>query len=176
MHEDYCLPEVLGEAGRPVTPGEKGELVFTSLYRKAMPLLRYRTRDIVQLADRRCPCGRTLVAFAGGVLARLDDMKKVRGIIVYPRRIEEIVRVHTAVDEFQVVFRRVDGLDDILVRVDPAAGASKEECARMERALAEELRVGLGIRVSVEVTECGALPRWDHKARRVHDERTEVPF
>jgi phenylacetate-CoA ligase len=176
VHEDYCLPEVLGEDGRPVKPGEKGELVFTSLYRKAMPLLRYRTRDIVQLADRRCTCGRTLVAFEGGVLARLDDMKKVRGIIVYPRRIEEIVRTHQAVDEFEVVFRRVDGLDDLLVRVDPAPSLDADACARMQRALAEELRVGLGIRVSVELTECGALPRWDHKARRVKDERTEVPF
>jgi phenylacetate-CoA ligase len=141
-----------------------------------MPLLRYRTRDIVQLADRRCACGRTLVAFEGGVLARLDDMKKVRGIIVYPRRIEEIVRTHEAVDEFQVIFRRLDGLDDILVRVDPAPNVAADACALMQRALAEELRVGLGIRVSVEVTECGALPRWDHKARRVKDERTEVPF
>ena len=79
VHEDYVYPEVLDEQDRPVKPGERGELVFTSLYRKAMPLLRYRTRDVVQLADRRCPCGRTLVAFEGGVLARLDDMKKVRG-------------------------------------------------------------------------------------------------
>ena len=176
VHEDYCLPEVLGEAGRPVGPGEKGELVFTSLYRKAMPLLRYRTRDLVQLADRRCPCGRTLLALEGGVLARLDDMKKVRGVIVYPRRIEEIVRMHPAVDEFQIVFRRLEGLDDILVRVDPASHLATDEATKMQGALAEELRVGLGIRVSVELTDCGALPRWDHKARRVKDERTEVPF
>src|SRR5207245_8761245 len=102
VNEDYCYPEVLDEQGKPVRPGERGELVFTGLYRKAMPLLRYRTRDVVQLADRPCPCGRTLVAFEGGVLARLDDMKKVRGIIVYPRRIEEIVRGHAGVDEFQI--------------------------------------------------------------------------
>ena len=70
VHEDYVYPEVLDEHGQAVKPGERGELVFTSLYRKAMPLLRYRTRDVVQLADRRCPCGRTLVAFEGGVLAR----------------------------------------------------------------------------------------------------------
>ena len=167
---------MLGEDGQPVRPGEKGELVFTSLYRKAMPLLRYRTRDVVQLADRRCSCGRTLVAFEGGVLARQDDMKKVRGIIVYPRRIEEIVRAHQGVDEFQIVFRRLEGLDDILVRVDPASHLTTDDATRMQGALGEELRLGLGIRVSVELTECGALPRWDHKARRVKDERTEVPF
>jgi phenylacetate-CoA ligase len=176
VNEDYCYPEVLDEEDRPVKPGEKGELVFSSLYRKAMPLLRYRTRDLVQLADRPCPCGRTLVAFEGGVLARLDDMKKVRGIIVYPRRIEEIVRVHRGVDEFQIVFRRVEGLDDILVRIDPAPALGPVDRDGMGTQLAEALRTGLGIRATVELTEPGALPRWDHKARRVVDERTEVPF
>lgn len=176
VHEDYCLAEVVDEHDRPVRPGERGELIFTSLYRKAMPLLRYRTRDIVQIAERPCPCGRTLLGLEGGVLARLDDMKKVRGIIVYPRRVEEIVRAHRGVDEFQVVFRRVGGLDDILVRIDPAPELPGPARAALERDAAEALRVGLGIRVSVELTAPGELPRWDHKARRVRDERTEVPF
>ena len=176
VHEDYCYPEVLDEHDRPVGPGERGELVFTSLYRKAMPLLRYRTRDIVQLSDRACPCGRTLVGFEGGVLARLDDMKKIRGIIVYPRRVEELVRGHAGVDEFQIVFRRVEGLDQILVRVDPSPHLGPAERQGMRHALEDILRVGLGIRAGVELTEPGELPRWDHKARRVKDERTEVPF
>jgi phenylacetate-CoA ligase len=176
VHEDYCYPEVLDEQDRPVEPGERGELVFTNLYRRAMPLLRYRTRDIVQVADRKCPCGRTLIAFEGGVLARLDDMKKVRGIIVYPRRIEEIVRPHAAVDEFQIVFRRHAGLDDILVRIDPSPSLSFLERDGLRARLEESLRTGLGLRTTVEMTEPGALPRWDHKAKRVKDERTEVPF
>ena len=176
VHEDYCYPEVLDERDRPVGPGGRGELVFTSLYRKAMPLLRYRTRDVVQLADRACPCGRTLVAFDGGVLARLDDMKKIRGIIVYPRRIEELVRPHGGVDEFQIVFRRHEGLDDILLRIDPSPALSLAERDGLRARVGEDLRTGLGIRVTVETVEPGALPRWDHKARRVKDERTEVPF
>jgi phenylacetate-CoA ligase len=176
VHEDYCYPEVLDERGEPVGPGGRGELVLTSLYRKAMPLIRYRTRDVVQRADRRCPCGRTLVAFEGGVLARLDDMKKIRGIIVYPRRIEELVRPHTVVDEFQIVFRRHEGLDDILVRLDPSPALSDAERTALGGAVADDLRTGLGIRVTVEVGDAGSLPRWDHKARRVVDERTEVPF
>jgi phenylacetate-CoA ligase len=176
VHEDYCYPEVLDEQDRPVGLGGRGELVFTSLYRKAMPLLRYRTRDVVQLADRRCPCGRTLIAFQGGVLARLDDMKKVRGIIVYPRRIEELVRAHSDVDEFQVVFRRDQGLDDIFLRIDPSPSLSLTERDALRGRLDADLRTGLGIRVTVEMAEPGSLPRWDHKARRVRDERTEVPF
>jgi phenylacetate-CoA ligase len=176
VHEDYCYPEVLDEQDRPVGPGGRGELVFTSLYRKAMPLLRYRTRDVVQLADRRCPCGRSLIAFEGGVLARLDDMRKIRGVIVYPRRIEELVRAHPAVDEFQIVFRRREGLDDILLRVDPSPSLARTEREGLQARLDEALRTGLGLRVTVEVVEPGSLPRWDHKARRVRDERTEVPF
>jgi phenylacetate-CoA ligase len=176
VHEDYCYPEVLDERDRPVGPGGRGELVFTSLYRKAMPLIRYRTRDVVQVADRTCPCGRTLAAFEGGVLSRLDDMKKIRGIIVYPRRIEELVRPHAGVDEFQIVFRRREGLDDILLRIDPSPTLSLTERDGLRARLGEDLRTGLGIRVTVETVEPGALPRWDHKARRVKDERTEVPF
>ena len=176
VNEDYCYPEVLDDQGRPVRPGERGELVFTSLYRKAMPLLRYRTRDVVQLSDRRCPCGRTLTAFEGGVHARLDDMKKIRGVIVYPRRVEELVRPHANVDEFQIVFRRHEGLDDILLRIDPSPSLSLGERDGLQTKLAEELRLGLGIRVTVDIGEPGSLPRWDHKARRVRDERTEVPF
>src|SRR5438874_1382742 len=176
VNEDYCYPEVLDEHGRPVKPGERGELVFTSLYRKAMPLLRYRTRDIVQLADRRCPCGRTLTAFEGGVLGRLDDMKKIRGVIVYPRRVEELVRPHADVDEFQIVLRRLEGLDDILIRIDPSPSLSLGDRGALQAKLADDLRIGLGIRVTVDIGEPGSLPRWDHKARRVRDERTEVPF
>jgi phenylacetate-CoA ligase len=141
-----------------------------------MPLIRYRTRDVVQVADRKCPCGRTLVAFEGGVLGRLDDMKKVRGIIVYPRRIEELVRPHAEVDEFQIVFRRHEGLDEILVRIDPSPSLSLVERDGLRVQLGESLRTGLGLRAAVEITEPGTLPRWDHKARRVVDERTEVPF
>ncbi len=92
VHEDYCYPEVLDEDGRAVGPGGRGELVFTSLYRKAMPLLRYRTRDIVPACRSPLSVWADPGGLRGGVHARLDDMKKVRGIIVYPRRIEEIVR------------------------------------------------------------------------------------
>jgi phenylacetate-CoA ligase len=174
VNEDYCYPEVLDEQGRPVEPGERGELVFTSLYRKAMPLIRYRTRDIVQLADRRCPCGRTLTAFEGGVLGRLDDMKKIRGVIVYPRRVEELVRPHSDVDEFQIVFRRHEGLDDILIRIDPAPSLSLGERDGLRAKLTEDLRIGLGIRVTVDIASPGR-PRWDTRLV-ARDERIEVPF
>ena len=141
-----------------------------------MPLLRYRTRDLVRPATEPCPCGRTLLGLDGGVLGRLDDMKKIRGVIVYPRRIEEIVRQQADVEEFFIVLRRVSGLDDILVQIDPNPTLAAGGCATLQEKLAHELQIGLGVRASVEVVEPGSLPRWDHKARRVRDERTEVPF
>ncbi|MBI2880812.1 MAG: AMP-binding protein [Candidatus Tectomicrobia bacterium] len=177
VHEDYCYPEVLDlETGEPVGPGGEGEIVFTSLYRKAMPLLRYRTRDLVQVADRQCPCGRTLFSVDGGVLGRLDDMKKIRGVIVYPRRIEEIVRAFPEMQEFLVRIRREGGLDEIRVQIDPAPDIPKDRYPALRKRMESELRVGLGIRAGVEIVEPGSLPRWDHKARRVKDEREEVPF
>jgi phenylacetate-CoA ligase len=177
IHEDFALAEVLDpETDRPVAPGEQGELILTRLTHRAMPLLRYRTRDVVRLQGGPCPCGRSLLALDGGVLGRLDDMKKVRGVIVYPRRVEEIVRAHPGVEEFFIVLRRVDGLDDLLVRLDPAADLAPERRTDLQERVAKDLHVGLGIRATVEVTEPGALPRWDHKAKRLRDERTEVPF
>ena len=177
VHEDYCYPEVLDlETDEPVGPGGEGEIVFTSLYRKAMPLLRYRTRDVIKVADRPCPCGRTLFSLEGGVLGRLDDMKKVRGVIVYPSRIEEIVRTFPEMEEFMVYLRRKEGLDEITVQVDAAPDVPKERYADLQERMESGLRVGLGIRAGVEIVESGSLPRWDHKAKRVKDEREEVPF
>ena len=177
VHEDYCYPEVLSlETDYPVGPGELGELVFTSLYRKAMPLIRYRTRDVVKVADRMCPCGRTLFSVEGGVLGRLDDMKKIRGVIVYPARIEEIVRQYDEVDEYQVVLKRVSGLDEIVVRIDPSPSVPVKSREAFRDDISQGLQFGLGIRAMVELVPSGTLPRWDHKAKRVVDERTEVPF
>lgn len=177
VHEDYVYPEVLDvETGEPVGPGERGELVFTSLYRKAMPLLRYRTRDIVEVAKEQCPCGRTLISFKGGVIGRIDDMKKIRGVIVYPSRIEEIVRTNDEVEEFFITLRREKGLDDILVQFEVSSELSPESCEEIRRKLDSQLRTGLGIRATVELAEPGSLPRWDHKAKRFKDIREEVPF
>jgi len=79
-------------------------------------------------------------------------------------------------DEFMVHLRRKEGLDEITVEIDPSPEVSKETYPGLKEKMESELRLGLGIRASVEIVESGALPRWDHKARRVKDEREEVPF
>ncbi len=177
VHEDYVYPEVLNtETGEPVGPGEEGELVFTSLYRQALPLLRYRTRDIVRVADRLCSCGRTLFSIEGGVIGRLDDMKKIRGVIVYPTSIEEAVRRYQEVEEYQVRIWRKNNLDEVTVLIDTGNQVAKENLQQVVKTMKDDLRKKIGIRIEVEATEPGSLPRWDHKARRVKDERNEVPF
>ena len=134
--------------------------MLTNLERKANPFLRYRSRDIVQVADRKCPsCGRTLFALEGSVLGRLDDMKKIRGVIVYPSKIEEIVRTFTEVDEFRVVFKRVGGLNEFLVQVDPVPQLESGSYGDFHQKLGKALQIGLGIRASVELVEHGTLPK-----------------
>ena len=175
LHDDHLLAEVLDpETGEPVGPGERGELVVTSLYRKALPLLRYRTRDIVQVSAEPCPCGRTFTSFDGGILGRLDDMKKVRGVIVYPTQIEEVIRARREIEEYRIIFRRVHELDEIVVQVEPRADGRNTDSLTGE--LVHDLRLALGIRTTVELVPVGTLPRWEQKARRIVEEREEVPF
>ena len=110
------------------------------------------------------------------MLGRLDDMKKVRGVIVYPSRIEEIVREFKEVEEFQIVFKRVHDLDEIIVKIDPVAELDPDSYAGFQDRIGKALQIGLNIRASVEILEHGTLPRWDHKAKRIVDERKDVPF
>jgi phenylacetate-CoA ligase len=128
------------------------------------------------VADRKCPCGRTLFALEGSVLGRLDDMKKVRGIIVYPSKIEEIVRGFKEVEEFQAVFKRIHDLDEVLIKIDPVPELDRGAYAPLQEKMGKALQIGLGIRTLVEILKCGSLPKWDHKAKRVVDERKDVLF
>lgn len=177
INEDWAYPEILNiETGEPVKPGETGELVFTQLHRKAFPLIRYRTRDIIQLADRQCPCGRTLISMEGGVIGRLDDMKKIRGVLVYPSRIEEVIRSYQEVVEYKIIIKREKGLDEIEAQVEFKPETYNQEYQTIINKMSEELRVRIGIRINVKAVEPGSLPRWDFKARRVVDEREGIPF
>src|SRR5204862_7537892 len=122
--EDHYIEEVIHpESLEPVGYGEKGERVVTSFGRGFIPVLRYRTADMVErVPAASCPCGRTFDLYRGGILGRWDDMRKIRGTNIYPRAIEAIVREHGAVDEFQIVFHRRDGIDEVTVKVELRPG------------------------------------------------------
>lgn len=171
--EDHYIEEVIDPAtGDPVGYGEPGERVVTSFGRGFIPVLRYRTRDLVVKAPATtCSCGRTFDIYDGGIRGRVDDMKLVRGTNVYPRAVEAIVREFEAVDEFQIHLYTAEGIRDeieVLVEIpDPEVDAYRL-LTDMGKALAEAHE---GLRFGVRQVENGSLPRFELKAKRVLDER-----
>lgn len=176
MHiiEDHYLEEVVDpETGEPVGYGERGERIVTSFGRGFMPLLRYKTGDLVErMPHTACTCGRTFDLYRGGILGRVDDMKLIRGINVYPSSVEAIVREFPEVDEFLIVINRERGLyDEVTVQVELCSGMDHlwpQVGARLDTALADGHG---GLRFRVEKVESGTLPRWELKARRLVDKR-----
>jgi phenylacetate-CoA ligase len=174
--EPHYIEEVVDPAsGEPVGYGERGERVVTSFGRGFIPVIRYRTRDlVVKVPADRCSCGRTLALYEGGIVGRVDDMKLVRGTNVYPRAVEAIVREYKEIDEFQVHLYTKEGIRDeveVLVEIpDPNADADRITAA-MAAALAEAHE---GLRFGVATVPNGSLPRFELKAKRLNDEREVV--
>ena len=170
VHEDHFLVETLDPAtGEPVPPGEHGELVFTTLTKEALPLLRYRTGDIAALTLDRCVCGRTL-ARMGPVIGRRDDMLIIRGVNLYPSEVElALLGVEGVAPHYQIVVERPEVMDELTVRCEPSsAGADRADlAARVGRALHAETGIGM----NVELLEPGQVPRSEGKAVRVLDRR-----
>ncbi len=169
VNELEFVAEVLDpESGRPVAPGEVGELTLTNLGRWGAPVLRYRSGDRVRLARHACACGRTFARLEGGILGRVDDMLVVRGVNVFPSALEGIVRRFAGVDEFQIeVFRR-GALDEVrlLLEIDGSAGPDGRVRETVDGIL-EAVRRDLGIRIEVATVPARSLPRFELKARRV---------
>ncbi|MCC7139712.1 MAG: AMP-binding protein [Planctomycetes bacterium] len=172
--EDHFVEEVIDPAtGKAVGYGERGERVVTSFGRGMIPVLRYRTRDlVVKVPGARCSCGRTFDLYEGGILGRVDDMLLVRGTNVYPRAVEAIVREYPAVDEFQIRLWTDEGIrDEIGVRCEVRAG-HEEHWDRAAVDLQKDLvRNHEGLHFHVERVPTGSLPRFELKAKRVKDDR-----
>jgi phenylacetate-CoA ligase len=169
--EDHYLEEVIDpETTEPVGYGELGERVVTSFGRGFIPVLRYRTGDLVcRVPADRCSCGRGFDVYDGGIRGRADDMKVIRGTNVYPGAVEAIVRKVADVDEFQVRLFTTDGIrDEIEVLVELAEGQDDAVLAELGRRLAEAHE---GLRFGVRHAEPGSLPRFELKAKRLTDER-----
>lgn len=158
---EFIFEVIEPESGNAVDEGERGELVITSLGRAAMPALRYRTGDTVEMTRARCACGRTFARISGGVLGRADDMMIVRGVNIYPAAIDDLMRGLLDIAEYEVHIRRVSGLDDLLIRIETTGAISFDE---VERAVSKEFRNRFNVRVSIEQAE--GLPRYEFKARR----------
>ena len=170
--EDNFIIEIINpQTGEPVGDGEAGELVMTTLCREAMPLLRYRTRDITSIISTPCPCGRTHRRL-NRITGRSDDMLIVRGVNIYPQQIERVLMAQPGVGRnYQIA---LEGLDEMTVKVELAeAGfeAQVEQLMKLQNQLAEKLRAAILIKPRVQLLPPSSLPASDGKAKRVIDNR-----
>ncbi len=170
VQEDHFIVEVIDPGGRAVPPGTEGELVFTTLTKEALPLLRYRTGDIGCLADTPCPCCRSTVRLTG-LRGRLDDMLIVRGVNIYPSSVEHVLLGAGGVaPHYRLIVERPGPLDELTLECEPD-GDGADPGALRER-LEQLLREHTGLRITVRVAEPGTIPRSEGKAVRVVDRRT----
>jgi phenylacetate-CoA ligase len=169
VQEDHYLVEVVDpDSGRLLAPGEQGELVFTTLTKEALPLIRYRTGDLGRITVEPCPCGRTtarLVDIAG----RRDDMITVRGINVFPSTVEHLLLgVDGVAPVYRLIVERPAALDELTLEVEAAGDGDRIVLGLHLESL---LREHMGLRINVSVREPGSLPRSEGKAVRVVDRR-----
>lgn len=172
--EDHILVEVLDpETGEAVAPGGRGEMVLTTLKKRARPLIRFRTGDIVSFTDEPCACGRTSQRLLG-VHGRRDDMLIVRGVNIFPSDVEAIVRKdHDFSGEYRLVIERIDHLDRLTIEVERAAGFHGTADTLADR-LAHRVKAITGVGAHIAVLDPDTLPRATHKAKRVEDRRGQV--
>ena len=175
VFEDHFYPEIIDpETGEPLPDGSEGELVLTTLSKKAMPMIRYRTRDITSILPERCSCGRTLRRIRR-IGRRSDDMFIIRGVNVYPSQVEAaLLAVEGTLPHYQIILTREQGLDQITVEVEVTSEVFSDKIRALEdvRArLAHAIEHILGIRVGLRLVEPRSIERSQGKAKRVIDRR-----
>jgi phenylacetate-CoA ligase len=177
MHifEDHFLPEIIDpDTGEVLPPGEKGELVFTTLTKEAFPLIRYRTKDISRLMYETCSCGRTLVRMEK-VTGRTDDMLIIRGVNVFPSQVEHVLMGIDGVEpHYQIVVEREGNMDTMQVLVEVSENIFSDEIRVLERLskkIKADIKDFLGVTCSVKLVEPKTIQRSEGKAQRVFDNR-----
>jgi phenylacetate-CoA ligase len=170
--EDHFLFETIDpESGAPVPPGASGELVISTLSKEALPLLRYRTRDITRLEKAPCLCGRTHLRIMR-VTGRNDDMLIIRGVNVYPSQIEAVlVGFPDIAPHYQLVIERHGALDHLTIEVEALAAASDDAQRKLGEAVCRHVKSSIGITCDVTIKLPGGIPRSEGKAVRVRDLR-----
>jgi phenylacetate-CoA ligase len=175
IFEDHFYPEIVDpETGEPLADGSEGELVLTTLSKQAMPMVRYRTRDITSILPGRCECGRTLRRI-GRIGRRSDDMLIIRGVNVFPSQVETaLLEVEGTLPHYQIVLTREQGLDQMEVQVEVTPQMFTDKIGSLQ-GLHDRLQAALdhvlGIRVRVSLVEAYTIERSQGKAKRVIDRR-----
>jgi len=176
IFEDHFFPEIVDpETGEPLPDGSEGELVLTTLSKQAMPMIRYRTRDITMILPGACACGRTLRRI-GRIGRRSDDMLIIRGVNVFPSQVESaLLEVEGTLPHYQILLTREHGLDRMEVQVEVTPQMFNDKIGALQ-GLHDKLQSALdhvlGIRVQVALVEAYSIERSQGKAKRVIDRRT----
>lgn len=175
IFDDHFYPEIINpETLKPVSPGEKGELVLTTLTREGTPVIRFRTRDITTLHVEECDCGRTHVKM-DRITGRSDDMLKIRGVLVFPSQVERaLLNIDGLEPHYQIIVTRPRHLDEMEVQVEASNKFFSDEVRRIEevrKSIEDHIHDEIGLRVNVTIVEPESIPRSEGKAVRVIDKR-----
>jgi len=175
VFEDHFYPEIVDpKTDQPVPDGQEGELVLTTLSKKAMPVIRYRTHDMTAFIPEPSRCGRTIRRIRR-IAHRSDDMFIIRGVNVYPSQIETaLLSVEGTLPHYQIILNRVKGLDEIEVQVEVTSEIFSDTVGAMEAfrsRLASGIERTINIRVKLTLVEPNTIERSQGKAKRVIDKR-----
>ena len=175
IFEDWFYPEIIDlKTGRPLPDGEEGELVLTTLGKQAMPMIRYRTRDITALTSEKCECGRTLRRIQR-IGRRSDDMFIIRGVNVYPSQIETaLLKVEGTLPHYQILLTREKDLDEVEVQVEVTKevfGDTVGVLEQVQRNIGRSIETLTGLRMKVRMVQPQTITRSEGKAKRVVDQR-----
>ncbi len=178
INEDHFIPEIIDpETEEVLPPGSKGELVISCITKEALPLLRYRTKDISRLMYEPCKCGRTTVRMEN-LSGRSDDMLIIRGVNVFPSQIEEVLlKVPEIGAHYEIVVDRKNFLDSIEIKVELADESLLDSYAKLgelEHRIKSSLRVVLGLEATIKLVAPRSLQRFEGKAKRVTDLRKDL--
>lgn len=175
IHEDHFIPEIIDPKTGEVLPyGQVGELVFTTVTKEAMPLVRYRTRDLTYLNVDTCECGRTLVRM-GPVMGRTDDMLIIRGVNVFPSQVESVLmEMYETTPHYQLIVNRENNLDTLEIKVeigDQFWNDEIKEIENLKKRIQHNIASMLGINATIKLVEPHTIERSEGKAKRVIDNR-----
>lgn len=178
INEDYFIPEIIDpKTGEVLPPGEKGELVITCIYKEALPLIRYRTKDVTRLMYEPCKCGRTTCRMEN-LDGRTDDMLKIRGVNVFPSQIEEVLLgIEEIGPHYEIIVTREGHTDKLEIRVELLTESmtdSYQALEAIEKKIKAKLRVVLGLDAKIKLESPNTIQRFEGKAKRVKDLRKEV--
>ena len=172
---DYYILEILdSETLEPVSPGEIGEMVVTTLCKEAAPLIRYRTRDLTRLIEQPCSCG-NILPMHDRIQGRSDDMIIFRGVNIYPGQIDEVLSlISDAGCEYQVhLIRKDDGKDYMTIRLECCDGLDPSQKSELGRKVQAEIKKKIMVSCEVDIVDDCSLPRSERKAKRFFDNRPE---